>query len=343
MTELSFALVGFGNVGKAFVRLLQQKRETLQNRYGIHFRVTGIATGRHGMAIDPDGLDLDRVLAADDLSALSKTPAPASVLDFIETCPADVLMENSPTNHIDGQPAIDYLRTALRRGMVCVTANKGPVAHAYRELTDLARQNNTVFMFESSVMDGAPIFSLFRETLPTAELRGFSGILNSCTNLLLGRMENGESLEDAIRYAQSIGIAETDPSGDVDGWDSAIKVAALSTVLMGHPMTPQDVNPTGIRGVTPAMIQEAAAAGERWKLVCRARRDAGSVLVSVQPERVGPASSMFSIDGTSSIIQFQTDVLPGLGIVENDPGPETTAYGLLADLICALRARGMFK
>jgi homoserine dehydrogenase len=196
-------------------------------------------------------------------------------------------------------------------------------------------------------MDGAPIFSLFRGPLPAADLVGFTGILNSCTNLLLGRLEQGESFDAAVRYAQSIGITETDPSADIDGWDAAIKVAALSTVLMGVPLKPQEVEREGIRAITPAMINEAHAAGERWKLICSAERagdpakgdpaKGGRVVARVAPQRVGPDSPLYSIEGTSSYVQFALDVLPGLGIVENNPGPETTAYGLLADMINALR------
>src|SRR5690606_29242503 len=163
------------------------------------------------------------------LDVLSALPAPGDALEFIRACPADVLFENTPVNHLTGQPAAGYLRAALENGMHAVTANKGPVVHAYAELTALAERAGRRFLFESAVMDGAPIFSLFRGPLPAAELVGFHGILNSCTNLLLGLLEQGKPFADAVKYAQSIGIAETDPSADIDGWDAAIKVAALST------------------------------------------------------------------------------------------------------------------
>jgi homoserine dehydrogenase len=188
-------------------------------------------------------------------------------------------------------------------------------------------------MFESAVMDGAPIFALFRQPLVGANLLGFHGILNSCTNLLLEMMAKGQTLEEAVDYGRTIGITETDPSNDIDGWDASIKVAALVTVLMGVPMTPQDVDRTGIRGITPAMIEEASAAGERWKLVCSAEKQDDGVTARVAPERVGPDSPLYSVNGTSSYCQFRLDVLPGLGVLESDPGPETTAYGLLADFL----------
>lgn len=342
MKHIALVLVGFGNVGQALARLLLRKQDALQAHFALTFSVTGIATGRHGKAIDPNGIDLRRALALAEngqpLDALSSAPAPESIHEFIAACPGDVLFENTPVNHHTGQPAAGYLRAALEKGMHAITANKGPVVHAYSELNELARRQGRRFLFESAVMDGAPIFSLFRGPLPVVELLGFHGILNSCTNLLLERMDGGEAFEDAVRYAQSIGIAETDPSADIDGWDAAIKVCALATVLMGEPLKPEQVERQGIRAITPQMLAEARQAGERWKLVCSARREAGALRARVAPERVKPGSPLYSIQGTSSYVQFELDVLPGLGIVESDPGPETTAYGLLADLINAVRA-----
>lgn len=335
MNRLSLALVGFGNVGRAFARLILRKQAQLTAEYGLDVRIAGIATARHGIIVDPRGLDIGQVLAqAENGRPLGRA---GDIFEFIHACPADALLENTPVNHLTGRPASDYLRAALERGMHAITANKGPVVHAYHELKALADRMGRRFLFESAVMDGAPIFSLFRGPLPAANLTGFSGILNSCTNLILDKMAAGESFDEAVRYAQSIGIAETDPSADIDGWDAAIKVAALSTVLLDTPLTPQEVEREGIRSLSPGMIAEALKNGERWKLVCSARKENGRVIGRVKPERVGPSSPYYHITGTSSYVEFQLDVLPGLGIVETSPGPETTAYGLLADLINAVR------
>jgi homoserine dehydrogenase len=341
MPQYNLALLGFGNVGRAFARLLIRKRGELLHHYNLTCKVTGIYTARHGAAINPGGLDLERALAAIEgssaegttLAALSSQPPPGDAIDFIQRCEGDVLFETSPVNYQSGQPAVSHLSSALNRGMHAVTANKGPVVHAYRQLTDLASSKGLKFYFESTVMDGAPIFSLFRETLPAARLLGFTGIFNSTTNLILTRMETGESLEAAIEYAQSIGIAETDPSGDVDGWDAAVKVAALVTVLMDIPLKPTQVAREGIRGISSAQIREAKEAGMRWKLVCRAQRQAGGVETSVKPELVEAASPLYSVEGTTSIAQFETDVLGLFSVIESDPGPETTAYGMLADFL----------
>jgi len=341
MKRLSLALVGFGNVGRAFACLLLRKRQQIVDLYQLEIYVTGITTAKHGTAIDPAGIDLERALALAEarqpLDQLSVYSAPQDVFRFIQSCPADVLFENTPVNHMTGQPASDYLRAALEQGMHVITANKGPVVHAYAELTALAAVRGRRFMFESAVMDGAPLFSLFRGSLPAAGLLSFYGILNSCTNYLLGKMEQGISFEEAVRQAQAIGLAETDPAADIDGWDAAIKVAALSTVLMETPLKPQDFPVEGIREITPQMVADALEDGKRWKLVCSARRVGEHVEARVAPERVDPDSPLFSIDGSSSYVQFELDVLPGLGVVEKNPGPETTAYGLLADLINVVR------
>ncbi len=331
MTHYKLAFLGFGNVGRALAELLLRKRAELP---GITFSVTGIATARHGMVVNSNGLDLSGALD------LLRTGRPLTLLtnslvsdtsDFIRKCGAEVLFENTPVNYETGQPAIEHVRLALENGMHVCTANKGTIVHAYRELRDLAAAHKRKFYFESTVMDGAPIFSLFREALPAAALKGFRGVLNSTTNLILTRMEDGDSFDEAVRYAQQIGIAETDPSGDIDGWDAAIKISALATVLMDSPLRPQEVRRTGIRAINPAMVAQARAQGKRYKLVCSARRAAGKIEASVAPELVPVTSPFYGLEGTTSLIEFQTDVLGSLTVLEADPGPHTTAYGLLAD------------
>ncbi len=340
MAHYKLALLGFGNVGRALAVLLMRKEKELKEKYDITFSVTGIATGRHGSLVNQNGVDLtgalDLVRTGRSLSLITSQLV-NDTFDFIEKSEADVLFENSSVNHETGQPAVDYVKKALGLGMHVCTANKGPIVHAYKELQDLARQNGVKFLHESTVMDGAPIFSLFREAIPASNLLSFKGILNSTTNLILQRMENGDTFDEAVRHCQDVGIAETDPSGDVDGWDAAIKVSALTTVLMGIPLKPQEVDRTGIREITPQMIADAKKDGKRYKLVCSAERDGDTVKARVAPELVPMSSPLFSVEGTSSIVEFKSDVLGDLSVVEKDPGPHTTAYGLLADFINAVK------
>ena len=333
MSHFDLALLGFGNVGRALARLLLRKENELKEEYDLTF------AGRHGTLIDQNGIDLQGAIRNVEagLSLPGASPTLTS-LEFIHHCGADVLFENTPVNHQTGQPAIDHLKAALEGGMHVITANKGPVVHAYQELTELAARVRRKFYFEAVVMDGAPIFSLFRAALPAARLQSFNGLLNSTTNLILERMEAGESFEEAVKYTQAVGLAETDPSADIDGWDAAIKVAALVTVLMGVPFKPQEVERTGIRAITPGMIAEAKAVGKRWKLVCSAGWEGKKIRGRVVPQLVTPDSQLYTTNGSSSIIEFHTDTLTSLSVVEGNPTPETTAYGLLADFLNAVRS-----
>jgi len=206
------------------------------------------------------------------------------------------------------------------------------VVHGYRELSALAEEKNRKFLFESTVMDGVPIFSLFPLGLPATELRGFHGVLNSTTNVVLTEIEKGRTFADAVQRAQALGIAETDPTADLDGWDAAVKVTALAIVLMGADVKLEQVKRTGIRELSEEKIRAVRAAGMRYKLVCRAERKGDSVQCCVQPELLLASDALAGLEGTSSAIRFDLDMF-GLSIVEHNPGIEATAYGLLADLV----------
>jgi homoserine dehydrogenase len=341
--KYNLALIGFGNVARAFVRLLERKRGLLQSQYGITYSITGIATGGHGFAADPNGLDvkkaLDLVESKQSISVLNNYHLPITdSLSVIQHSSAHVMFENSPVDHLSGQPALDHVRAALEAGQHVVTANKGTVVHGYRELTALAKSKGRKFLFEATVLGGAPVFSVFRETFPLAELHSFKGILNATTNLILSRMENSETFEEAVKYCQSIGIAETDPSADVDGWDAAIKVAALVTVLMDVSLKPQDVGRKGIREITPGMIEQAKGSGKRYKLVCSAERVGEKVKARVAPELVDSSSPLYGMMNSSTGVAFRTDILPDYSITVTERegmqgGPVETAYGLFADFV----------
>ena len=258
--------------------------------------------------------------------------------EWLAAARADVLFEATSLNVKDGQPAVDHIRAALDHGAHAITANKGPIVHAYRELRDLAAARGKKFLFESTVMDGVPIFSLF-DQMPTVHLRGFHGILNSTTNVILGEMENGVTFDEALKVAQTLGIAETDATHDVDGWDAAVKTAALITVLMDVPVRLEDIHREGIRDLTPQALRNARRDGWPFKLVCRAQRvgqgENAGVEATVMPEKVLATSPMGKITGTSSYIHFETDIFPGLAVTEENPGLYATVYGMLADFVRA--------
>ncbi len=331
----NLCVLGFGNVGKAFVALLTRKRQELAQKYGLACRITGVASRRMGWLAAPNGFDPAKLLAED----FSQGERLLDIGAWLKAGAADALFEISSLNARTGQPAIDHIRTALKMRAHAISANKGPVVHAHYELTRLAESVGRRYLFESAVMDGVPIFSLFREAMPAVEIRGFRGVLNSTTNVILEGMEAGMTLEQSIRKAQELGVAESDPTEDIEGVDAAVKVVALANVLMGAELKLDDVRRQGIQGITVEQLREAREKGEAWKLVCRAKRQTdGAVEAAVEPQQLKLDDPLAQVHGTSSVISFETDVLPQLILTEQDPTLETTAYGLLADFLIAVRS-----
>jgi homoserine dehydrogenase len=298
-----------------------------------------VATRKTGWIANPDGLDVEALKNGFSTLLRARAPAPQSrpdVRQWLRLAKADVLFEATSLSPRDGQPAIDHIRAALELGAHAITANKGPIVHAYEELNSLASANGRRFLFESTVMDGAPIFSLFRDSLPVLYLRGFRGILNSTTNVILGGMEEGLSFDEALARAQHIGVAETDPSNDIEGWDAAVKIAALVRVLMGAPIRLDEIQREGIGELSGEAVRAARSEGRPYKLVCRAKRTNQIVTASVRPEQLPLSDPLAWVAGTSSIVYFETDIFPGLAITENNPGLDATAYGMLADFVRAV-------
>lgn len=334
----NLCLLGFGNVNRALVQLLANREQELLAR-GIRWRVTGVAARRLGWLADANGLDIGLLTGSLPVTSQSFSSAlgqTSNVRDWLRAANADVLFEATSLNVQNGEPAVDHIRATLEHRAHAITANKGPIVHAYAELRDLAAARKKRFLFESTVMDGIPIFSMFRENLPALRVNGFRGILNSTTNVILGEMERGLSFEAALAKARELGVAETDATNDLEGWDAAVKVAALVIVVMGEKFRLSHVQRQGISQLHEDEVLAARAAGTPYKLVCRAKRTSNGVEAKVAPERVPLSDPLAWVAGTSSIVYFETDIFPGLCITEENPGLYATAYGMLADFVKAV-------
>lgn len=335
--ELRIAFIGMGNVAKAFARMLHDRRQMLAGIYGISWRVIGISTGRHGSVISSLGIDLPSALAVlesgDQLTELPNCRSVAGALEIVDASEADIIFETTPLNAVSAEPATSFIRSALQRGTSVVTANKGPVAFAYRELSQVAESHNAYFRFEGTVMDGAPVFNLTEYCLPGTKVLGFSGVLNSTTNLILTGMESGREFQDCLKEAQAMGIAEAEPDYDIDGWDATVKAVALANVLMGAELSPRDVKPEGIRRLTTADLMDARKSGQTYRLVSRAISTAHNVQVRVSPERIAGDSLFASMRGTDNALIIETDLMKEIAIVERAPEVQQTAYALLSDMI----------
>jgi homoserine dehydrogenase len=323
MNRYRLAFLGFGNVGRALARLLSAKSAELRERYEIEYEIVGVATRRLGWRADGQAI-----------SNADEIPNQNGLREWLATARPDVLFETTSLNPETGQPAIDYLRTSLQAGIHTITANKAPIVYAYDELDAIAKANGKRFFFEATVLDSAPVFSLFRETLPGVKVRGFSGVFNSTTNVILETMEAGRSFDEGVKMAQDLGVAETDPTHDVEGLDSIMKVCAIARVILGVPLLPSAVRREGIRGLDPETLQAARAEGKPYKLLSRAIVNPdGSIAATVRPEQIAAGDPLSTVRGTSLAVHFELDTIPGLTIVSHRPNLQSTAYGLLADFI----------
>ena len=337
------ALIGFGNVARRFVKLLEERRDQLTS-CDLECRVVAIATRRHGAAFDARGVDaLAAARSVEQGATLSKIhdagPTVANSYEAIRllgrsNAPLRVVIETTTLDITAGQPALDHVRTALSSGCHVVTANKGPAAFAYHELRSEAMRAGLSFLFEGAVMDGVPVFNLVRETLPAIEVRGFRGVVNSTTNHILTALEDGEAFEPALARMQADGIAEADATLDIDGWDAAANAAALANVLMDARTTPHAVRRIGIGPTTGPRARAAKERGRRLRLVASARRGDTPM---VEPTELPSDDLLAGVRGTSNALVLETDVLGKIAIHQLNGGLIHTAYALLSDLVTIRR------
>jgi homoserine dehydrogenase len=339
--RIDIGLIGFGRVGRRFARLLDETGPVLLRDHDIECRIAGIATRRHGAVVSPDGIDGTAAAATLDaghrLEALGRPAADAfEVIRTLSESPASarVVIETTTLDVGEGRPAIDHVTAALRAGCHVVTANKGPAAFAFHELQTLAETESLSFLFEGAVMDGVPVFSLVRETLPAVRIAGFRGVINSTTNYILSALEDGEPFAPALARMQAMGIAEADPSLDVEGWDAAAKAAALANVLLDARITPQDIRRTGIDESCGPRAVNAKRDGRRLRLVASA--SAGERPV-VEPVELPAGDLLAGLRDMSNALVLHTDMLGDIAICQLGGDLTQTAYALLSDLVTVRR------
>ena len=344
LTTYRLAFIGFGTVAKGAIGYFLDRADLLRTKYQIEVKVVAIYTARRGSLYQPDGLDLATLLkiAGGSLLDYPDSPHLQRGLDsraIITDSNANVIVEVSPTNFVDAQPALDSCRLALQTGKHIITANKGPLALAFRELNSLAEQKGLYFGYEGTVMGGTPVLQFTRVTLAGMTITGVRGIINSTTNYILTEMEAGKGYAEALKDAQRLGFAEADPSGDVDGHDAAGKLTILANVVLGADFKPAEVQRVGISQLTIDDIEAARRSGQRWKLIASAERQAGGTIhAQVRPERLPLSDPLAGVAGVTAALTFQTDLLGPVTIVGAGAGLET-GIAILSDLIDMHRTR----
>ena len=329
---------GFGRVGREFARLVHEKSERMRAAYGLEPSIVGIGE-LNGSLHHPDGLDPEATADAFEreggFAGHPGLKADWRGLDLVRSAQADVLIETTPTEVRTGEPALSHIREALGRGIHVVSANKGPFIRAYRELTGLAREKNAVLKISAAAAAALPTIDVAETCLAGAEILRVEGVLNGTTNFILTRMRtDGQSYEEALAESQALGIAETDPTLDVEGFDTANKLALITNVCMGADLRPEDVERTGIAGMSLGEVERASAAGKIMRLVGVSKRDeAGRVSARVAPELLSPEHPLAGVEGAEKGITYTSDTMDRVTVVGGKSDPRGAAAALLKDLI----------
>ncbi len=342
MRQVRIWVVGLGTVGRWVVRALHTQAETLADRYGFVPVVVGVANARDGFVHRSEGLDLATLLElADGGRSLGENPDARhlpSALAGLRATEADLLVEVTASPPGDGEPGFAHMREALGRRIPVVTSNKWPVALHGVELVELARRQGAALRAESTVMSGTPVLSTLVDGLAGSTPIALRGILNATANFVLSAMTTGQSYEDALAEAQAVGLAERDPSADVDGHDAVAKTMILAALVLRTQLRPEQVVRRGIAEITRDELEEAARAGRRIKLVASLEPSNRGLEARVEPVQLGADDPLANIEGVTNAVTCRAEPVGEVTIVGPGAGPELAGQGVFSDLIAVARS-----
>lgn len=349
MKALKIAFIGFGGVGQALAKLFLKQKDSLEKSYGLKPVVVAVTDLMKGSIYHPEGLNIEEVLeSVEKVGSVENYPdRPGLIkgwdsLKTIKESNADMIVEVTFTDVNTGQPAIEHCQAAFETQKSVVTTNKGPVALAYKELSQLAKENGVYWGFEGTVMSGTPALRMPVVALAGNEIKEIKGILNGTTNFMLTEMEKGQSYEQSLKKAQKLGYAEADPTSDVEGYDARYKAVILANYLMNAELTADDVVCKGISGITEKMVEEALQKKQRWKLLARVKKENGKVTATVKPELLDEDDPLAGVTGATNAIMYDCDLAGPILLTGAGAGLIETGYSLLIDLINFQRQNAQF-
>lgn len=334
MNTLRVAMLGYGIAGKAFARILLEKHDDICQQTGYDVKVVSITTGSRGSLVCYDGIDLKEATRQLEEDGRFDPQGPwyrqMTSMEAVETVDYDLLLELTPLNIFTGMPAIDHIRGALTRGRHVVSANKGPLAWAYKELNDLAKANNAYFFFETTVMAGTPVFNMADYCLQHCTISKVEGIFNATTNYILKEMAKGLPMDQILKAGREGGFMEADISMDVEGHDATAKLTVLLNVLMNANITPDQIDRTGISDITEEDVKAAAERGNVIKLLCSGVIEDGKVVGRVAPGEV-PMNDVYADENLVAVVTLYTDLMGKLTMLQYGLETTQTGYGVFVD------------
>ncbi len=322
-------LVGFGFLGKELVGAISRKLELLKE-IDREFKLVGVSD-IDGYAYDDKGLDLQKLCSLQRISDHPTFSKGKSSVELIEKSNANIMVEATITNIKNGEPGLTHIRSAINRGINVVTSNKGPIVLAFAELMKLTEKNSCVLKYEATVAGAIPVFSLIKGCLQGDKILKISGILNGTTNYILSKMYLEEmNFEIALKEAQERGIAEKDPTYDIESIDAACKVVILANALMKRNVRFEDVKRVGVARITPEAISLAKQSGYTIKSISTVDKT-----LEVAPKLI-PTNHPLCVHGALNALHIETDLAKEITIFGYGAGRETVS-ATLNDIISLMK------
>lgn len=324
-------LIGLGTIGQSYCQLLENRKEDLLTNYGIDSKIVAVADSK-GVAIDEKGINISDILSVKknnkSVSDLSIGDKSKTSIDLIEEIDAELLVDATPTNIQDGEPSASLLESAMKTKKNIITANKGPLALAFSSIIEKADYNNVILKYSATVGGGTPILEFGRKCLEADRILEMHAILNGTTNYILTEMDDrGLSFQDALKEAQELGYAETDPTLDIDGFDAAAKLVIMSNLLLGKELVLNDLKIEGIRDITQKDITKAKDNGNTIKLIASVNN-----MAKVEPVIISKDDPM-SVAGALCSVKFVSEFAGEEIIIGKGAGGMETASAMIRDLV----------
>lgn len=326
-------ITGFGTVGQGVAEVIASREEFFMKRYNENVKIVGVMDSSTYVT-DSDGLDPLELVSVKNKTGKVGKETYTDALEILDSVEYDTLIEVSPTDYDTGGQGLKNIVHALESKKDVITTNKGPLAIKFGELIALAKKNRCKLKFEGTVAGAMPIINLCHDNLIGENIHSIRGILNGTCNFILSKMDNGQPFDQALKEAQQLGYAETDPSGDVEGYDSACKVVILANSVFDRDVKLSDVSITGITGIT----DEAISMAKSRDMVIRLIGEVGEDILEVAP-RLVPRGHPLAVSGTLNAAQIQSDLAGPITISGRGAGRIETASAVLSDLISVMDDR----
>ncbi len=319
MREVGVAILGLGTIGSAVAKAIAEQRELLADRYGLAPVVRAVlerSPERAGRANLPSNV------ITTDLATMLSDPGVEVVVEVLGR----------------EYPAFEFMMRSLKAGKHVVTANKEALSKHFGELVATAHAERRALLFEASVGGGIPLIVSYRQILAANRVTRIRGIINGTTNFILSQMaERGVNYSDALAEAQRLGYAEPDPENDVEGYDAVYKLAILASMMVGRQVLPEEVERTGITGVSAEQAADAWSRGGAIKLIASATWTPAKLSLRVAPTFIPGSELLAHVGGNFNAVELVGDRVGPVVLSGQGAGPLPTASAILSDIIEAAR------